>query len=530
MIQVHPIMAVVKRKRVIIGLDNSGLGDCQPVPRSAGFGLKVSKRRLENKEQFRLPLFCRSGRLCSEIPSLLRVGPMIRTVCSLVLLLVILFSAGIAQETNLWNQQYGTRSTLLGGAVIGSVSDLSATYYNPGAIALFRNQSVLLSTRGYEYSSQSIEGGAGEGRDLISSSIKPLPDLVATSLPFDWLGEASLSFSVLVRKRAETEIEARGMVPPNSVGGLGAGEFIVTNDLSEIWSGLTWGRPLGETVGIGVTTYLAVRDQTRRSQLLNDELEANGDIAAAIQIADYRYMHFRLLWKAGIGIDLSPLTLGVTVTTPGIGLFGSGSALVNATSTGFDYDGDGVDDNILAGKYQPDLESDYRSPWSFGIGGSYAVGDTRIHVSGEYIGGVSMFDLLNSSDFVAQSSSDTITVSLTHETRDIFNYAVGLEYTFNEQTSGYMSFSTDIAANVRGSTSNLSIVNYDIYHVAAGAAFTLNRWNLIVGGVYAFGSDKVGNAVTTPEIGRDNGLEASLVGAKVTFQRIRLLFGFSFSF
>ena len=41
-----------------------------------------------------------------------------------------------AQDSHHWTQQYGTRSTLLGGAVIGSASDLSATYYNPGAIPL----------------------------------------------------------------------------------------------------------------------------------------------------------------------------------------------------------------------------------------------------------------------------------------------------------------------------------------------------------------------------------------------------------
>ena len=37
------------------------------------------------------------------------------------------------QDSHYWTNQYGTRATLLGGAVIGSVLDLSGTYYNPGA-------------------------------------------------------------------------------------------------------------------------------------------------------------------------------------------------------------------------------------------------------------------------------------------------------------------------------------------------------------------------------------------------------------
>lgn len=57
---------------------------------------------------------------------------------------ILLLTTSIqGQEDNYWNIQYGTRSTLLGGTVIGSVSDLSATYYNPGAIALFRDVNFI---------------------------------------------------------------------------------------------------------------------------------------------------------------------------------------------------------------------------------------------------------------------------------------------------------------------------------------------------------------------------------------------------
>ena len=37
-----------------------------------------------------------------------------------------------AQDAHYWSQQYGTRSELLSGAVVGSPQDLSTTFYNPG--------------------------------------------------------------------------------------------------------------------------------------------------------------------------------------------------------------------------------------------------------------------------------------------------------------------------------------------------------------------------------------------------------------
>jgi hypothetical protein len=47
-------------------------------------------------------------------------------------LIAALPGAAAAQDAQYWTYQYGTRANLLGGAVVGSVVDVSATYYNPG--------------------------------------------------------------------------------------------------------------------------------------------------------------------------------------------------------------------------------------------------------------------------------------------------------------------------------------------------------------------------------------------------------------
>ena len=95
------------------------------------------------------------------------------------LLILVISAIGIgtvpAQDTHYWNLQYGTRSTLLGGAVIGSVSDMAATYYNPAALALFPTQEILLSGKVYQYSSLTLSNGTGPGKDLTSSTIEAAP-------------------------------------------------------------------------------------------------------------------------------------------------------------------------------------------------------------------------------------------------------------------------------------------------------------------------------------------------------------------
>ena len=89
---------------------------------------------------------------------------LLKSFCIITFLFIILSTQLFAQENNYWNIQYGTRSTLLGGAVIGRVSDLSATFYNPGAIALFPDVKFILSAQVYQMDNFTIKDGAGRKR------------------------------------------------------------------------------------------------------------------------------------------------------------------------------------------------------------------------------------------------------------------------------------------------------------------------------------------------------------------------------
>jgi len=48
-----------------------------------------------------------------------------------------------ARTRSNWTLQYGPVAELLGGVVVGTTRDLSATYYNPGAPALAKDPSDI---------------------------------------------------------------------------------------------------------------------------------------------------------------------------------------------------------------------------------------------------------------------------------------------------------------------------------------------------------------------------------------------------
>jgi hypothetical protein len=59
-----------------------------------------------------------------------------RFLCALLLLFLgVAPTAARAQDAQVWGHAYGLRAQLLGGVTVGSVLDLSSTFYNPGATA-----------------------------------------------------------------------------------------------------------------------------------------------------------------------------------------------------------------------------------------------------------------------------------------------------------------------------------------------------------------------------------------------------------
>ena len=88
----------------------------------------------------------------------------------------------MAQDSQYWTQQYGPRASLLSGAVIGSVGDISGTFYNPGALGLADELAFAISADVYEYESITIEDGAGRGVDLGTTKSGVRPSLLAGTI------------------------------------------------------------------------------------------------------------------------------------------------------------------------------------------------------------------------------------------------------------------------------------------------------------------------------------------------------------
>lgn len=438
-----------------------------------------------------------------------------------------------SQDTHYWNIQYGTKSTLLGGAVIGSVSDLSATYYNPGAVSLFKDQNFVLSAKVYEYNALTIDDAAGLGKRKTTSVVSPSPAFVAFRFKLDSLGTKQLAFSILTRQQMNYEFATRRIGPidlnPDEPGVEEfAGGVSFVQEFNEIWAGLTYSSQLSEKIGFGATGYFAYRSQKKKAQTIVSLLNTDNSIASSQLIKNYDYMNLRALMKLGLGFNFRPLTLGFTVTTPSLNMTGTGEIGNHFFLNGVDIDQDGEDDNRFESNYQEDITSEYNSSWAVGLGGAYQLNQWIFHFSAEWFDKVDKFNVLDIASYTSQSSGQLIQNELTHELKSVLNYGFGIDYLRSDNFIVSLGFVTDFSASVPNTETNLSLSTWNLYHIAGGVTFPVGKTDITLGLSYTFGKDDLETKIDlTPE---DSG--SSIIGqtsvTEISSRRIKILFGFNF--
>ncbi|MDX1700707.1 MAG: hypothetical protein R3250_08825 [Melioribacteraceae bacterium] len=440
-----------------------------------------------------------------------------------IIFLFLVSSSTYAQETYYWNVTYGTRSTLLGGAVIGSVSDLSATYYNPGAVALFKDVQFILSALVYQFENYTIQDGAAEGVDLDYSTIVPSPSFVAFDFNFDFLGKDKLAFSILTRQTASFEFSTRIIDSLDVIGSSPgkesfAGGVSYEKKFDDIWGGITYSKKLSNIVGVGLTGYIAYIPHRDGIETILQALTSTGDIASYTDISNYRFNSLRTLFKFGLGVNLTPLTLGLTLTSPSLSITGSGSVGTHTFLSG-------VDSTVFQSNFQDDVKAEYKTPLSIGFGGAYRFGKVNLHLSAEWFSKIDSYTVLDSEPYISQGTGELLTNDLTHEAKSVVNFGLGLDYVINKKFIISAGFVTDFTAKVKNTETNLSRTsNWDVYHISAGASFPIAGSVTTLGVSYSFGSDRFQNDIDiTPDPNNPDDITRE---NDINFSRIKVLFGF----
>ncbi|MBN2266046.1 MAG: hypothetical protein JW775_09565 [Candidatus Aminicenantes bacterium] len=436
------------------------------------------------------------------------------------------------QDSHYWTNQYGTRATLLGGAVIGSVLDLSGTYYNPGGMSLIEKPQTLMAANIFQFPRVTLTGADVETVPLNRFHPGPAPTLVAGTirlrgLPGHWFG-----YSYLSRQSVKFGVSASGTGSHEALPGLPGPEQYVSQyrldeKLAETWLGLTWSHKLSKHIGLGATQYLVYRNHRASTQELVEALAGGESLAVALGARQYAYIHFRILWKIGLAFDFAGVTLGLTLTTPSLAIGGRGTTGVNSSLAGLDSDGDGVADDFLAAGYRHHLPMTYRSPFSLAAGMTFKIQKVRVYWSAEWFHRVSPYTVIDAPEFNAQSTGEEVSIDVTQELAAVLNWGTGVEWLYSSRFKGYASLTTDYSAKNPRSLTNLSLTDWDIHHVVTGGEFMINKSSFTVGLGLSFGGREIGARPAAIIRDGPNGLWDPLQGLRFRFSTYKLILGFA---
>jgi hypothetical protein len=440
------------------------------------------------------------------------------------LALVLLAGAAGAQDSNYWSIQYGPVAHLLGGQVIAGSRDLSATFYNPGALALAEGGTFLLSAESVqrEWLSATPVGGAGLF-DISTSRFGAAPSLVAGNLP-RWLGKRSrLAWSLLTRQKLDLRLGQRLVDPLGPPVARSTAEMLFDQRVYESWGGLTCSRALTDSMGLGFTWYVAYRGQRTRSELSVQALGSDTSALSALGVDDIDYGHIRTLAKLGWEWSGRDLELGLTVTTPGLGVLTTHAKAGHTRSvSGVDADGDGrPEPPILQAQAAYDLTADYRTSWAIGGGLAWSHGPTRIYVSSEWFAPVAPFAVLE-----IPARDELPALSVDQELRGVLNAGVGAEHRFGSGVAVYGAFHTDFSAAPHDLSRSVALSDWDLYHLSAGAAFGIGSNRFTLGTSWAFGRrERPVDSPLPPEDAPGVGLDTTL---DIRYTKVVFLLGFLF--
>lgn len=438
-----------------------------------------------------------------------------------------------SQDSHYWTNQYGTRATLLGGAVIGSVLDLSATYYNPGGLSLIDKPGTLMAAKVMQYPRVGLVGGGPESVSLHAFTPGPAPTLLAGTIRLRGLRDHKFAFSYLARQDIKlgvsiSETGLRDVFP----GAPGEEDFVtqfrLDQKVAEHWFGLTWSYKASKHVGLGVTQYLAVRSHWSTVQESIETRTQANHIAMAFGSRQYSYTHFRTLWKIGLAADFKEVTLGLTLTTPSLDIGGKGTTGMNATLAGLDTDGDGAPDDYLAADYTDGLDSYFQTPFSIAAGMTFKIQKIRIYWSTEWFSAVKPYTVVDAEEFPAQSTGETLSTDVTHELAPVLNFGMGLEWFYSSRFKGYGSFTTDYSAKKTATVTNLGMTDWDIFHIVTGGELRLNKSSLTLGLGYSFGSRELGQRIGVLPQGGVDGLGDPFQGLEFRYAIYKMIIGFAF--
>jgi len=428
----------------------------------------------------------------------------------LFLILFMLVSVlSFGQENHYWFHNFGAVSSLKGGIDVGGIRNVSAAYYNPGALAFidgeyFEGQADVVSV-----DVLNIENAGGDLVDLEYFTGDISPSMIAYLKRSKKNPRFTYVFGAMTRYNSNLsfiiEHEQLGnYLSPATREDVFQGQLRYDNRIRESWVMGSAAYKITDKIGVGLGAYFFIRTQDYfnsyvASAFPKEDLESPDGLFTAIastneeQKFNARVMGF--IFKPAINIDLDEFKMGLTLTTPSISLGLLNNYAYRSQSSIL------PDEDILLklSDSHDRFSGVYKTPFSANIGAEYDFGKLLIGFSMEWFAKIDPYEMIKPNDksespeYPTAPSEDYAIPMMAN--KSITNFGFSVKYRIKDWISYIGSFRTDMnyfddEALNRYDQFVPSFTYWDLIHITSGIKMSNKRLDLTVGLDYANGSSE----------------------------------------
>lgn len=512
-------------------------------------------------------------------------------VCSgSIYLLFSIQTKNFAQDSHYWTNQFGSRSSLLGGSVVGGVRDNSAVYYNPGALAFLDSANLSVNANAYQFDQLKIENGAGDKIDLNSNQTQIIPLMVSGLYKFKKNINHSLGYSIITRHQTSIRFSARKDTSLDIIDDHNysfgneeyIGQFNFSASLNEQLFGVCYAYRVNKRFALGLTNFVAYRTQNLDYSFTGRAIPPSDTSIYYLYVAplltmndvvNIQFTNIRYIGKIGIALDFNWLKAGVTVTMPSFNIFGDAIIGRDYTLNNLNLDNVSLKDyleslnlqypaqvdsaiqsfklqyfySFTANDRQNKIKTTYKSPLSVAGGFELKLKRTKIALTAEWFDKVPVYDLATPKkhDFLRPKKWAIITgitsdkfLRIREGAKSVVNFAVGIEQEIGKNFSVLASFRTNnsyLQSDDSVSLGTLSITYWNLYHATLGIVIKKPKSDINVGLSYGFMIPtksfplvEMANPKETNYLGSSP--DVNVESANISFNSYALLLGYTYYF
>ena len=455
------------------------------------------------------------------------------------------------QDLHYWTNQFGTKASMLGGAVVGGLYDNTAVYYNPASLAFMDSASISVNANLYQLENFKLKNGAGNRKDVKGTNIGTIPLMVGGRLKiknpnyrigYGVIAPVNFDFKGVARADDRFNI-ANDSESPGAEDYIGQVNF--SSGLKETDLILGISRKLNDDWSIGLSNIVTLRNHQYSDalivrMLLNNAQPLN-NLVSQNEIRTFTYTHFRYVAKLGVNYNGKKWSYGATVTLPGLKLYGKGIVQGDISGNNINLFGNGRID-YLGNDRQEKMKARYKSPLSIAVGSITRFSRMRLSLSAEYFSGNKLYRIIDAdvkpflrptSSFPNGTSDRFLSINIAKKA--VFNVAAGIEYDATQKLQLITSFRTNFSAydpsvkNAEGI--NPYFTSWNLFHWVGGVAATMGNHELSLGLNLGFGADKNFNqSVNLDAPTEGNFLQGELTIAEASYFSAGLILGYNFAF